>query len=85
MSHVRRLRNLTTDGCSNSPDEILWADIYPCCQHHDQHYRNPDDTTRAQADRELRQCMQEKGLVISPWIYWGFVRLFGGRAWRKHR
>ncbi len=71
-------RGFKYDGCTMSPDFNFGSD---CCGEHDYHYQDRT-ITRAEADRRLRACMQKKGYVVLPWIYWGFVRAFGGFHWR---
>lgn len=84
---VKRLAlKLHTDGCSGVPD--LWFRL--CCFDHDIAYRTGctvDGTpiTRAEADANLRHCMQDASPVgiFSPLalIYWTGVRLFGAKAY----
>lgn len=72
------LKGYKFDGCTNAPD-LNAAD---CCAEHDYHYQDLD-LTRAQADKKLRKCMQKKGWIILPWIYWGAVRIFGGNHYAR--
>lgn len=74
---IDRVRS-KTDGCSNSPDFTFSE----CCIEHDINYRkNPDQITRSEADKRLRQCIGEHGLIVLPWLYWAAVRLFGRKSW----
>lgn len=71
------------DGCTGV------ADIYvECCHNHDAHYWL-GDITRAEADKEFRQCMQEMSPfgVFSPmsWWRWAAVRWLGQAGWDHHR
>lgn len=53
-----------------------------CCDEHDFAYEEggaPAD--RALADRRLRSCIYEAGYPVRAWLYWGAVRVFGGRHW----
>ena len=52
-----------------------------CCEEHDYHYRS-GDIPRAEADRRLRQCIRAKGWILTPWLYWLGVRLFGRSAYK---
>ena len=80
---------LKSDGCSHV------VDIYKdCCLEHDVHYRTGkrlDDVpiTRAQADAQLRRCIQSRSIFgkASPisWTRWLGVRLGGWWAWKKAR
>lgn len=75
-----RLRG-KTDGCTLSPD----FDFRECCDLHDVRYRaNPERITRAEADRALRVCIRSKGYRVLPWVYWGFVRVFGRAFWKAN-
>ena len=67
------------DGCTAVPDFDFGAD---CCAEHDYHYQLTD-MSRAEADKRLRQCIQKKGYIVLPWVYWLGVRMFGGRYYRK--
>jgi hypothetical protein len=68
------------------------ADDYNgCCRLHDQAYgiwgrRNLDDgspVTRAQADRELRECVIANGMPRPfAWSAWLGLRAFGWAWWR---
>jgi hypothetical protein len=77
------------DGCSDSPD-LFYTD---CCDEHDIAYRTGFDEdgseiTRAQADKQLFECMKKAGKtpVVGRWlvpaIYYGAVRLFGSGSWK---
>jgi hypothetical protein len=74
-------KGLTFDGCSGVPDLNFGID---CCGEHDYHYQNLG-VTRAEADKYLRQCMQDKGYWVLPWVYWIGVRLLGARHYRKRQ
>jgi hypothetical protein len=67
------------DGCTAVPDFDFGAD---CCGEHDYHYQI-GDMSRAEADKHLRRCIQKKGYVVLPWVFWLGVRVFGGRYYRK--
>jgi len=69
------------DGCTAVPDFDFG---YDCCGEHDYHYQALD-VTRAEADKRLRQCIQKKGYIILPWVYWLGVRIFGKEYWRKRQ
>lgn len=68
------------DGCTAVPDFNFGAD---CCNLHDYFYRT-HAVTRSMADRKLRECIQRKGYIVLPWIYWLGVRIFGRRFWNKN-
>jgi hypothetical protein len=65
-----------SDGCTASPDFTF----RPCCEEHDYHYKT-GDIPRKEADARLRECMQSKGYVVLPHVYWLVVRLFGRGFW----
>lgn len=67
------------DGCTAVPDFDFGAD---CCGEHDTYYQSKE-ITRAEADKRLRQCIQKKGYILLPWIYWAGVRLLGWTHWNK--
>ncbi len=87
-SRVRKkAAELQSDGCSGVLDVYL-----ECCEEHDVHYRTHQTIdgkpiTRAEADQQLRNCIQEKSRfgVFSPvsWWRWLGLRLVGGWAWEK--
>jgi hypothetical protein len=80
MKTINRVRG-KTDGCTNSPD----LNFVSCCITHDLRYReNTEGITRAQADKELRECIAAHGHQYLAWIYWGAVRLFGRSNWRSN-
>ena len=66
------------DGCTAVPDFDFGSD---CCGEHDYHYQ-ANDSTRAEADKRLRECIQKKGYIVLPWIYWLGVRIFGKQYWK---
>lgn len=67
-----------SDGCTNAPD----LNFRECCVHHDYYYATKT-LTRKEADKELRQCIQKEwGGIFLPWIYWGAVRIFGGKYYQ---
>ncbi len=66
------LKGYTFDGCTNAPD----LNAVECCNRHDYDYQNMG-VSRAEADNRLRRCMQRKGWIILPWVYWAAVRVFG--------
>ena len=79
-----KARALNGDGCTNAPD-LQFRD---CCDLHDIMYRTGKTpcgrpVTRAEADRQLRRCMRQRGGVFLPWLYWGAVRAFGFLHWNK--
>jgi hypothetical protein len=69
------------DGCTAVPDFDFGAD---CCGEHDYHYQI-GDMSRAEADKHLRGCIQKKGYVVLPWMFWLGVRIFAGRVWKRYR
>ena len=75
--------DLSNDGCSCSPN----LNFRECCNEHDYYYRNSEWVTgicRKEADFKLKTCIQKKWkLLFLPWIYWGFVRVFGNRFWKQ--
>lgn len=74
-------RGVKYDGCTAVPDLDFGAD---CCNEHDAHYQLAD-ITRAEADAKLRRCLQEKGYVVLPWVYWLGVRVFGRNYYKRLR
>lgn len=74
-------RGFTYDGCTAVPDFDFGAD---CCAEHDMYYQS-QEITRKEADKRLRQCIQKKGYVVLPWIYWAGVRCLGWYYWNKHK
>lgn len=83
-----RAADLGSDGCTGVSE--LYRD---CCFEHDIAYRTGHTvlgraTTREEADRRFRQCIQSRSALgrFSPvsWVRWAGVRLFGGftdHAW----
>ena len=69
------------DGCTAVPDFDFGAD---CCGEHDYHYQAAD-ISRAEADKKLRQCIQKKGYIVLPWIYWLGVRIFGKSYYDRNK
>jgi hypothetical protein len=74
-------RGFRYDGCTAVPDFDFGKD---CCGEHDYHYQ-AKEISRAEADKRLRQCIQKKGYILLPWIYWLGVRIFGYKAYYKKR
>jgi hypothetical protein len=66
-----------SDGCSSSPD----LNFRTCCEEHDYHYRS-GDVARSEADARLRECIRGRGWLVTPWIYWLGVRLFGRSSYK---
>ena len=48
-----------------------------CCEQHDKNYAADTQVTRREADRQLRECVIEKGHPVRAWVMWVGVRLFG--------
>jgi hypothetical protein len=69
------------DGCTAVPDFDFGAD---CCGEHDTYYQDLT-ITRAEADKKLRECIQKKGYILLPWVYWLGVRLFAGGVWEQRQ
>lgn len=78
--HAKLLAKYGSDGCSGAPE----LNVTLCCERHDVEYRS-GVVSRADADRELRRCMQRKGWLVLPWIWWSVVRLFGWMRYRYDR
>lgn len=74
-------RGFKYDGCTSSPDFTFGTD---CCGEHDYWYQDLS-LTRAEADKKLRKCIQRKGYIVLPWIYWLGVRIFGRTYYRKRQ
>jgi hypothetical protein len=74
-------RSCKSDGCTGVPDFDFGSD---CCAEHDLNYQ-VGDISRAEADKLMRQCIQAKGYILLPWVYWAGVRLFAGPIWRRYR
>ena len=79
--------DLESDGCTGVPDFYI-----ECCYEHDIHYRTHktlegQDITRAEADKQLRECIQSKSKlgIFNPmsWWRWLGVRLGAKTAWEK--
>lgn len=80
------LKNFTSDGCTNVPDEKFKH----CCVEHDAYYHD-GSVSRLEADNKLFKCILRKGdwfiissiyyLAIAS-IYWGAVRIFGGSYYK---
>lgn len=73
------------DGCTSSPD----FNFTDCCNQHDKDYGEAK-ISRWQADKKLRVCISKKGVgfynfKILPWVYWGGVRVFGGKYYGSSR
>jgi hypothetical protein len=70
------------DCCTWWPDSV-WQD---CCCQHDYDYRyKPDDISKFQADKELRDCVVASGhRHIGNLMQMG-VLVFGWGPWIKHR
>jgi hypothetical protein len=66
-----------TDGCTASPD----LNFRDCCEEHDYYYRS-GEVSRAEADKRLRKCIQQRGWLVTPWLYWLGVRLFGRSSYK---
>jgi hypothetical protein len=66
-----------SDGCTKSPD----LNFRSCCEEHDYHYRS-GDIPRSEADKKLRQCIRSRGWIVTPWVYWLMVRLFGRSSYK---
>lgn len=75
------LKGGTFDGCTGVPDFDFGPD---CCGEHDYHYQNLD-LSRRDSDRLLRECMQAKGYIVLPWVYWLGVRILGRSHYRKRQ
>ena len=67
------------DGCTAVPDFDFGSD---CCGEHDYHYQ-AGQISRAEADARLRKCIQRKGYVVLPWVYWLGVRIFGHNYYKR--
>jgi len=78
MKIINQAHDLTTDGCSMSPD----MDFRACCAEHDFYYRNDVGLTRKEADAELFRCINRRSKFPVAAFYWAAVRLFGKKAWR---
>lgn len=53
------------------------TDINNCCHEHDKQYGINGYMTRAEADRQLRECIKSRGRPYRAWIIWAAVRAFG--------
>ena len=72
--------------CSGWPDAIRGKDYGECCRRHDLAYATPGTwLDRAQADWELRACVEAR--VGRGWARLMFigVRAFGWTPWRFNR
>jgi len=59
-----------SDGCTAAPD----FGFSHCCKRHDVMLRFNQGITARQADRYLRECIQDHGHPVLSWVYWAFVR-----------
>jgi len=84
--------SLKGDGCSGAPD----FNYRKCCDRHDIHYRTGkrmDGTPilRSDADKLFLACMKGSGRIpivgtlLLPYLYYGFVRVFGQKAYFKNK
>lgn len=84
------------DGCSNSPDYWRRIQLWPACVIHDYHYREAvfgeDARARKLADKKFRHNMvtlirlqggSEARAYALAWFYWGRVRVWGRKAYRR--
>jgi hypothetical protein len=69
------------DGCTMAPDFDIGE---TCCNLHDYDYAT-HDVGRAEADADLRRCMQAAGHPVLAWVYWGAVRVGGWWFWNRGR
>ena len=72
-------------GCTLAPDKILWLDLKPYCDIHDEHYDN-HNVTRAEADLQFFHNIKSEGGVLAyiiAIIYYHGVRFFGWISWYK--
>jgi hypothetical protein len=78
------------DGCSNSPDSLFGFNFKWACRIHDSRFcsrsnlaGSMNQSARRRADRELRKFIRQslpwRWRWVS-WVYYGFVRHYGGRA-----
>lgn len=79
-------RGVKYDGCSGVPD---WDFGKYCCNEHDSYYQL-GDSTRAEADARMRECILnygggKKGYFLLAWGYWLGVRIFAKGVWDKYR
>lgn len=72
IEKIKCLGDFVTDGCSLSPD-MVFSD---CCITHDVDYYT-GIVSRAQADKNLRECIKRHGFPVLCWVYWIGVRIFG--------
>ena len=73
----------TTDGCSVVPDGV-WGDNAwrECCVLHDiQYWCGGSSEDRLQADRQLQQCIADKGYPFTGKIFYLGVRAGGHPIW----
>jgi len=86
MSYWDRVKALAWalkgDGCSKVPD----FNYRCCCDEHDIHYRTGTTLdgvrlTRKEADKYFLACMQKRGGIVLPFLYYIGVRLFGESSW----
>ena len=86
--------DFSDDGCSNSPDSILWRSIKWCCRIHDWRYcsrchRAGSMNRGAQtwADTELGMNIRSALPFTTRWVGWLYYRVtnrFGGMgAWNS--
>ncbi|MBL7544810.1 MAG: hypothetical protein JNL11_13415 [Bdellovibrionaceae bacterium] len=74
------LRPFASDGCSQSPNEILGYDFVDCCVLHDLAYwLGGTSQEKEQSDRALQMCIAEKANSVVARIYYEGVSV-GGAA-----
>jgi len=71
---LKRFNQKICYGCSYVPD----FDFSDCCIEHDKLYEiGGTDEDRLLADRQLKECIKEKGHNYKSFVYYVGVRIFG--------
>lgn len=68
------------DYCTKSPDKILNSSIKKCCFEHDKNYAN--QIGKFKADFKLFKCILFKRKLLTGFIYFSFVSLFGHKYYK---
>ena len=73
----------TSDGCSVVPDGVWGDDAWrECCVLHDvQYWCGGSSADRLQSDRQMQQCIAEKGYPFTGEIMYLGVRMGGHPVW----
>ena len=75
------------DGCTGVPDKILWLNIKPYCDIHDEHYANKD-VSKEEADLQFFENIKHDngilGFIVAKVYFFGVEKL-GWIGWNKEQ